>query len=281
MKNNLLGMNDFFDVLTDFEEKQEKPAFENLVQNAHECINDLKLNFVRLAYYLDKIKQDKDKIKETWSDRKGRYCKDIYDFADQEFNLCKTSVKVLLGILKDFCISAELKEDYVEYSYSQLSEMLPLTTDQRKMVNKTMTVQEIRALKKVGKENGQTSDQNLKSPKNSDNQRFYKLKNKDVRTHFLQNYKNWKLWFNVPQLDWNVYKCELSNGSRIIVVENFYLGWDNKRLSNFAFNIRKQNESVPFGYCMSYSEYQDYMTRNQIEVEFDPNKVIPGEDNAK
>ena len=275
-KNNLLHKDSFLQLIDDFE-NDNSSGFEDTVKYAHECIRDLKKYFVRLAYYLNKLKQNEDHIKKVWYSRKGRHCKNIYDFADQEFNLCRSSTANLLGILNDFCISADLKSEYVDYSYSQLSEMLPLTEDQRELVNKTMTVQEIRALKKVGKESVQISGQNLESQENSAVQQFYKLKNKDDRTHFLQNYKNWGLWFMVPQLDWNVYKCDLSNGSRIIVVENFYVAWDNTRETNFAFNIRKQTESIPFGYCMSWGEYLDYMTRNAIEVEFDPSKIIKTE----
>lgn len=118
-------------------------------------------NFVRLGWHLKKLKEEfKDNITKTYFEARGHYCRNIYDFAQQEFNLSKSSVKRLIAIVDKFCLKndielVELKESYKNFSYSQLSEMLSLTNEQLSKVNSDMSSREIRALGKSGPAPGQ------------------------------------------------------------------------------------------------------------------------------
>jgi hypothetical protein len=46
-----------------------------------------------------------------------------------------------------------------------------------------------------------------------------KLKNKDTRRKFASGYKDWGVWFEVPEANEVYYKYELSEGARIVVME--------------------------------------------------------------
>lgn len=99
-------------------------------------------------------------------DSEGNPISSFYDFCDNYFKICKTTVKNLLGIYKRFVIDIEL-ENYQDYSYSQLVELLAFDYDDLKAVEPSMSVRAIRELKaeiaKKNKSSGQTSDHSTKS----------------------------------------------------------------------------------------------------------------------
>ena len=45
------------------------------------------------------------------------------------------------------------------------------------------------------------------------------LKNKKQREEFLNNYRNWELWKEIPELDLKFYRYTLPNGTVIIATE--------------------------------------------------------------
>ena len=103
----------------------------------------------------------------------------VYEYAAMELNLKRTTVKNFLAINQKFGdVSSyggrtmRLKDEYKNFNYSQLTEMLSMSETQRKQVTPDMTVKQIRAIKKADKEPkidfdaldslisaGQTSDQ--------------------------------------------------------------------------------------------------------------------------
>lgn len=88
---------------------------------------------------------------------------DVYEYARQELGFKSTSVKNFIAISDTFCMVQKsgvktyfLKDEYKDFKYSQLCEMLSLSEKQREKVSSDMTVKEIRAVKK--EISGQTSD---------------------------------------------------------------------------------------------------------------------------
>ena len=74
--------------------------------------------------------------------------KDIYRVAEEEFGFGKTTVKNMLAIYKKFCLGMELKESYVDYSYSQLAELTSVSEELLDKFNASMTIKDIRKKKK-------------------------------------------------------------------------------------------------------------------------------------
>jgi len=107
----------------------------------------------------------------------------VYQYAELELDMKKTTVKNLMGINYAFGCRNEresggiansrtmsLQAPYEKFKYSQLTEMLSMSPAQRKQVTPDMTVKQIREIKKADKEPkidfetldkmiGQTSDQ--------------------------------------------------------------------------------------------------------------------------
>lgn len=94
--------------------------------------------------------------------REGGY-KDVFEYAAAELNLKKTSVKNFIAINETFGSyrpqdrfgynmplkrSMSLQPEYEQFNYSQLTEMLSMSPDQRQQVKPDMSIREIRDLKK-------------------------------------------------------------------------------------------------------------------------------------
>ncbi len=118
----------------------------SLYKNINDALMDLKGSYVKLGYYLHEC------------DKRLFYVDfgyiNVYEFALANFGLSKSSVSRCLSVARNFCkkvkgkITCELDDKYKGFSYSQLTEMLPLVdTKQLEAVNPEMTVKEIRSLK--------------------------------------------------------------------------------------------------------------------------------------
>lgn len=74
-------------------------------------------------------------------------CQDIYRYAFVRFGLKKTTTFNLVSIARIFAVNGELLPKWENYSYSQLCEMISMSEEDRKKVNSSMTVKQIRELK--------------------------------------------------------------------------------------------------------------------------------------
>ena len=85
---------------------------------------------------------------------------DVYEYAEKELNFKRSSTKNFIAVAKTFgwhkgdCsgdytgVTMTINQDYKNFSYSQLVEMLSMSEKQRQLVSSDMTVKEIRQLKK-------------------------------------------------------------------------------------------------------------------------------------
>lgn len=115
-----------------------------------EDFSDIKKRYISLGFHLNEFKN-------------CQYYKEFGFFSFEDFcndllPLDKGAISRCINVWKEFCakdnksgyISRKMWIDdkYQEFSYSQLSEMLPLNDKRRKMVKPDMTVKQIRELKK-------------------------------------------------------------------------------------------------------------------------------------
>lgn len=61
------------------------------------------------------------------------------------------------------------------------------------------------------------------------------LKNKAEREKFLENYKSWGIWKEVPELELKFYRYEFPNGTVLIATENESMKFANYRLGHFEY----------------------------------------------
>lgn len=118
----------------------------------------------------NKIKKDIGNIKESYI-RLGAYfvelrascaytCfgySNLYDYIKNNFGLEKSAVSRCINVFETFAVSVDargkvqLDDKYKDFSYSQLSEMLSLTGEEREKITPDMPVSAIRKMKKKRK----------------------------------------------------------------------------------------------------------------------------------
>lgn len=117
--------------------KNKVDEYVKFIAKNIENIND---NMFDIGEILYKIKDGK------WYIFNGY--KNLLDFCKDELNIGKNQVYNLIGIYLKFN-----NEEYKQYNYSQLSEMLSLTDEQLISVDESYSVKQIRDLKKENKKN--------------------------------------------------------------------------------------------------------------------------------
>lgn len=150
--------------------------------------------------------------------------KNIYEFAKTELSLCKTTTKYYLAIHTKFCDGQKVKDEFKEYNYSQLREMVKLSDEDMCLVNISMTCKDIARLCKELSKQRQTSDDKIIEPfiEKEPQVKPVKFNNNDERLDFLKNYTTWELYKEVKELDLKFYKANLSNGAYIIATESLF-----------------------------------------------------------
>ncbi|MCD8308428.1 MAG: hypothetical protein LUD19_01140, partial [Clostridia bacterium] len=74
----------------------------------------------------------------------------FFDYCEKEFDLEKSQVSRYMNIVVEFGDEGRgFKQEWQAFSYSQLSELLPMSAEDRKKVTPDMTVKMIRELKKT------------------------------------------------------------------------------------------------------------------------------------
>lgn len=109
-------------------------------------INEISKHFIFIANRLWNIR--------FYEMYKGKGYKDIVEYSEKELNFKRRSTYNFISIAEHYLNfengypTLELKEEYKEYKYSQLTEMLSLSEEQKKTVNPDMTIKDIRETKK-------------------------------------------------------------------------------------------------------------------------------------
>ena len=140
-------------------------------------LNDIRVNYIRLGFHLSEF--------ENMEYYKDFRFSTFTEFIEANIPLDKSAVSRCINVFREFCHKEydccgclkkrfnHLSDDYKEFSYSQLCEMLPMSEDARKKITPDMSIKQIREVKKdknVSRENKNvsqvaTSQQDLKIDK--------------------------------------------------------------------------------------------------------------------
>lgn len=104
----------------------------------------------------------------------------VYEYAEAELGFKRSSTKNFIAICEEFCKRCDSDKTYPtmhlddrwnDFKYSQLTELLSMSAKQREQAKPSMTVKQLRELKKADdqqepkvKSNGQTSGQRINEP---------------------------------------------------------------------------------------------------------------------
>lgn len=149
--------------------------YQSCIDSISDSITSVAESFVSIGRDLSMIKKDKLYTIDGY--------KDIYEFAKAKFGFGNTSTKNFINVYTKFgdteASYACLKDEYEEYSLSQLIELLPVSDEDIKKYTPDQTVTQIREVKKIS----QMSDQDDKYIKE-----FNKMAEK-VRSMFVEYLK--------------------------------------------------------------------------------------------
>lgn len=122
----------------------EEYAIFNCVKNLNE---DVEKNYLNISYFLhDLAANRKTYFKDMHSS--------LYAYADKYFGYCRTTTKNMVAIYEKFCdhnvtsFPIKLKEEFADYKYSQLVELVSVPVEMFSTFNASMSIKDIRDAKK-------------------------------------------------------------------------------------------------------------------------------------
>ena len=115
--------------------------------------SDIKLRFIFIGMALLEIQRDRLYQYVTPKKHIQGYST-FFTFCSEVFGLKKTTAENMVSIAREYCgEDGSLKLPYLNFSYSQLSEMLPMEEKHRLRIPASLSSRKIRSLKEYYKEN--------------------------------------------------------------------------------------------------------------------------------
>ena len=121
--------------------------YQTYLEHIKNGVDGVMTNYIKIGYYLNQLSKN-DLFKE------GNY-ESIFQLGINEFNLSETTIKNSIGVAIKYCDeNGNLKEEFQDFKFSALVELLPVETEKVLVDYKPeMTVKEIRDKKKTTKSN--------------------------------------------------------------------------------------------------------------------------------
>ena len=117
-------------------------GYQDSIDIIRDELHRTRRSFVKIGWYLKHIKDQEMFKTDGYAD--------IFELALDKFNISQPTATRFMNICKEFSVnhdSPELDEKFVDFSVSQLFEMLPMEEDKRERITPDMTVKQIREVK--------------------------------------------------------------------------------------------------------------------------------------
>ncbi len=117
-------------------------------------LNETVHNFIIIGYYLKQVR-------DSGAYRNDGY-KNMEEFAKQEYGLSPSTASRFMDINTQFSKqgnSKEILDEYKNFAYSKLQEMLTVSPEDKELVTEEMTVSQIREIKEAEKEEKQAAEE--------------------------------------------------------------------------------------------------------------------------
>lgn len=155
-------------------------GYQDSIDIIHEELHKTRKSFVKIGWYLKHINEGEMYAEDGYSN--------IYEFAHEKFNISQPTATRFINLCNEFSVghdSPELDERYLDFSVSQLFEMLPMKPEEKEQITSDMTVQEIREKKR--------ENQSLNEPKDEDIKSFYNKRLKGISAEDRENLKSYMI----------------------------------------------------------------------------------------
>lgn len=126
-----------------------KPAevgYQDSIDIIYDELQKTRKSFIKIGWYLKHINAAEMYREDGYTN--------IYEFAHDKFNISQSTATRFINLCNEFSVghdSPELDEKYLDFSVSQLFEMLPMKQEQKDQVTPDMTVKDIREIKNEAK----------------------------------------------------------------------------------------------------------------------------------
>lgn len=131
-----------------------KEGYIEIKQKIKDKLNETVNNFIIIGYHLKQVRDS------------GLYQYDGYrnmeEFAQREYNISAGTASRFMDINTEFSKegnSLEIKDEYRNFGYSKLQEMLTVRPEDRELITADTTVKQIREIKTIEKEEDQTAEE--------------------------------------------------------------------------------------------------------------------------
>lgn len=131
-----------------------------VTQKIKQAMHDAAKQFVYIGFLLWEVREYEYYYENNYAN--------VYEYAEVELGFKRSSTKNFIAICENFCKKNErfsrlptmfLDERWSDYQYSQLTEMLAMSSKQREQTQPTMTVKQLREMKKAPKVEQVTIDE--------------------------------------------------------------------------------------------------------------------------
>lgn len=164
--------------------------FKSLVDTVKSELGKVENSFTKIAYALHGIK--------TGEFYKLADCKNIYDYAKQEFNISRGTCSNFLNVVEHFNARDEaghlidkLSPKFEGYNSAQLIVMLSLSDEQLEKVTSNMSSREIKKLKKESDSADSAKSSSARTSSDSEKETI-DIENKEVNRNVLISFKDLK-----------------------------------------------------------------------------------------
>lgn len=123
-----------------------KVGYQDSVDIIFDELHKTRKSFIKIGWYLKHINEENMYEEEGYEN--------IYQFAHDKFNISQPTATRFMNLCIEFSVnhdSPELDEKYIDFSVSQLFEMLPMKQEEKEQITPDMTVKEIRTVKNRNK----------------------------------------------------------------------------------------------------------------------------------
>jgi len=103
----------------------------------------------------------------------------------------------------------------------------------------------------------------------TDNKNLIQLwANDSKRTEFLNAYRDWEVWFTIPETEWTLYRYILPNGTAIIALEyrmnpNYY----PKEKPGILYYIQEKGDFICPGYTSSIGYVANLLKDIKVQIQ--------------
>lgn len=159
---------------------------------------------------------------------------DVDDHADLREDPAEEVEKVEAEVVEDdeLPVDGKFEELSDQTDMALLQDLLNQAEGRLKLLREEFSENDIRVRKQkliVGAYAGMIADLYLYTDQNRKQPELPKLRNNGQRKEFLENYKNWPVWFRVNEVSEVYYRYDLPDGSSIVICEyRQWLSWKEK-----------------------------------------------------